>query len=64
MSLRGQLNKNNYSNSNHLFFTPKLSLEGKNLFPHIAENYHLVPSKDQHQQPFLNVAKKPIMSIY
>ena len=37
MSYKAQGNSSGWHDSRHLFFTPKLSLEGKNLFPQIAD---------------------------
>jgi hypothetical protein len=61
MSFKYQLNRNYWNDSKQLFFTPKLSLEGRNLFPHISETHTFHHNRDQ---PFLNILKKPIMSLY
>jgi len=62
MSMRSQASSNYWSDSKQVFFTPKLSLEGKNLFPIIGDstNVHM-PTRET---PFLNILKKPIMSLY
>ncbi len=56
-------NKPNYwGDSKQLFFAPKLSLEGKNMFPLIGDGNTIpLPSRET---PFLNILKKPIMSLY
>lgn len=52
----------NYCDSRQLFFTPKLSLEGRNMFPMIGDAASApLPARDP---PFLNILKKPIMSLY
>ena len=61
MSIKSQLSRNNWNESKQLFFTPKLSLEGKNMFPQIGEINMIHQNKDI---PFLNILKKPIMSVY
>ena len=37
MNLRSQVDKSYWNDSKHLFFAPKLSLQGKNLFPQIGD---------------------------
>jgi len=61
MSFKTQLNKNYWNDSKQLFFTPKLSLEGHHLFPQITDFTAFLPNREQ---PFLNILKKPIMSLY
>ena len=61
MSFKTQLNSKYWNDSKQIFFTPKLSLEGRNLFPQISEVHAFHVMKDQ---PFLNILKKPIMSLY
>jgi len=61
MSFKTQIKNNYWSDSKYLFFTPKLSLEGKNVFPQISDINHIPINKDQ---PFLNILKKPIMGLY
>lgn len=58
MSSKAPINHKYWNESKQIFFTPKLSLEGHNLFPHISEIH---AARDQ---PFLNILKKPIMSLY
>ena len=43
----------------HIFFSPKLSLEGKNLLPQIIDTN--LAHRDNN---FLTVFKKPIVNIY
>lgn len=43
----------------HIFFSPKLSLEGKNLFPQIIDNNFA-----HRDNNFLTVFKKPIVNVY
>lgn len=62
MSVKPQPNSNSWSDSKQIFFTPKLSLEGKNMFPIIGDNGS-VPIVNR-ETPFLNILKKPIMSLY
>jgi hypothetical protein len=62
MSMRSQASSNYWSDSKQVFFTPKLSLEGKNLFPNIGDSHNVhLPTRET---PFLNILKKPIMSLY
>lgn len=61
MSYKTQLSKYDWNDSKQLFMSPVLSLEGRNMFPQIAEISHLHPNRDQ---PFLNILRKPIMSLY
>jgi hypothetical protein len=37
MSHKNNFNKNHWNDSMHIFFSPKLSLEGKNLLPQIID---------------------------
>lgn len=61
MTAKSQINTKFWSDSKQIFFTPKLSLEGRNLFPQIAEVHAFHAIRDQ---PFLNILKKPLMSVY
>lgn len=61
MTFKSKASQNSWNDSKQLFFTPKLSLEGKNLFPQIVENIPLYPNQNT---PFLNILKKPILSLY
>ena len=61
MTFKSQLNQKYWNDSKQIFFTPKLSLEGRNLFPQISE---VNPFHVNRDQPFLNILKKPIMSLY
>ena len=61
MSFKYHYSRNYYQDSKQVFFTPKLSLEGRNLFPQISDFHPFNQTKDQ---PFLNILKKPIMSLY
>jgi len=61
MSFKYHYSRNYYQDPKQLFFTPKLSLEGRNLFPQISDTHPFHQSRDQ---PFLNILKKPIMSLY
>jgi|JI6StandDraft_1071083.scaffolds.fasta_scaffold1560016_1 hypothetical protein len=61
MSGKTQLNRQYWNDSKQIFFTPKLSLEGRNLFPQISEVHAFHVIRDQ---PFLNILKKPIMSLF
>ena len=61
MAFKSQLNKNYWYDSKQLYFSAKLSLEGKNMLPHIVESNCIHVHQDQ---PFLHVLKKPIMSLY
>lgn len=59
MSTKTNLNKNHWNDSMHIFFSPKLSLEGKNLLPQIVDT-----NSSQRDQNFLTVFKKPIVNVY
>lgn len=59
MSMKTNLNKNHWNDSMHIFFSPKLSLEGKNLLPQIVDT-----NAGQRDQNFLTVFKKPIVNVY
>lgn len=59
MSLKSNLNKQGWNDSMHIFFSPKLSLEGRNMFPHLVDSISY--PRDQN---FLTVFKKPIVNIY
>lgn len=59
MSIKSNLNKNGWNDSMHIFFSPKLSLEGRNMLPHIVDSVSY-----QRDQNFLTVFKKPIVNIY
>jgi hypothetical protein len=59
MATRTNLNRNHWNDSMHIFFSPKLSLEGRNLLPQIID-----PSFGHRDQNFLTVFKKPIINIY
>lgn len=62
MSIKPQLIPNYWGDSRQIFFTPKLSLEGRNMFPMIGDPMNAaIPTRDT---PFLNILKKPIMSLY
>lgn len=62
MSVKQPSNSNYWSDSRQIFFTPKLSLEGRNMFPVIGDGTSAtVPSRET---PFLHILKKPIMSLY
>jgi len=61
MSFKYNYTRNYCQDSRQVFFTPKLSLEGRNLFPQIADTH---PFNQNRDQPFLNILKKPIMSLY
>jgi hypothetical protein len=59
MSYKNNFNKNHWNDSMHIFFSPKLSLEGKNLLPQIVD-----PGICHRDQNFLTVFKKPIINVY
>lgn len=59
MSLKSNLNKNGWNDSMHIFFSPKLSLEGRNMLPQLADSMTY-----QRDQNFLTVFKKPIINVY
>jgi hypothetical protein len=59
MTFKSNLNKNHWNDSMHIFFSPKLSLEGKNLFPQIIDNNFA-----HRDNNFLTVFKKPIVNVY
>lgn len=59
MSFKTNLNKSHWNDSMHIFFSPKLSLEGKNLFPQIVDTNFC-----HREQNFLTVFKKPITNTF
>lgn len=59
MSYKTNLNKPHWNDSMHIFFSPKLSLEGKNLLPQIIDT-----GLGHRDQNFLTVFKKPIGNVY
>ena len=61
MSTNIQTNRKSWNDSRNNGIPPKLSLEGHNLFPQISE---VNPFHVNRDQPFLNILKKPIMSLY
>ena len=64
MSLKSNIKKGYWTDSNQIFFSPKLSLEGKNMLPQINDLYLPHDQTNQQEQNFLTVFKKPIVSVY
>ena len=64
MSVKSNIKKGYWTDSNQIFFSPKLSLEGKNMLPQINDLHLPYDQPTQQEQNFLTVFKKPIVSVY
>lgn len=56
---KSNVQKNSWNEPIHVFFSPKLSLQGKNIFPQLSDY-----QSGNHGQNFFTILKKPIGTAY